>query len=463
METQELLKTHDLHAKHQQRWRFLLAAYEGAGGLENVGAIERHERESLRNYRRRLKEAYDLNYSKAIVDLFTHYLFRKPPRRELGGLGEDVLWRMFRNDCDLWGVNFDIFLIEQQRIASIMGHTGVLVDKYPVPVGTRAEELSKGVYPFVTAYSPLAILDWEYERDESGRPVLSYLKLQDDDGLFRVWRPDAWQTWKNGAHGVELAAEGPNPLGEIPFVWLYNLRSLEHRSIGHSDISDIADIDLSIVRNLSQCEEVLGLAGFPMMRKPMREHGQTAPDLAGVSAILEFNPEHGDAGKPDWLKAEVGESVRAIMDWISFKVREIYRAANAGGQGMSEITGQVQSGVALKTKFQLLNSKLAAKGANLAEAERSIIRYWLKWQGQEDLFPEVLIERPRTYEVDDLDADLTNALKINELVPAPEFKTELMKRMAAPFIDHLDDKRQGAVLRGIEAAQTQDNSVEEGV
>jgi hypothetical protein len=447
--------THPLYDMFAPQWRFMRAAYEGAAALVRMGAITRHERESERNFRRRLQEVYTLNYSRGIVDLFSHYLFRKPARRDLGPLANDPLWLQFADDCDLWGSNFEVFLLEQQRVAAIMGHAGILVDKHAPqdrdPAGmTRAQEIEEGLYPYLCAYTPLDILHWEHGRDRTGRPFLRYLKLREQDGLYRIWRPDSWETWQAAERGAQLVERGHNPLGEIPFVWLHNLRSLEHRGVGHSDLADIAAIDLSILRNLSQCEEVMGLAGFPMMRKPMREPGDTAPDLTGPTAVLEFNPEHGEAGKPDWLRAEVAATAAAIQEWISFKVKEIYRAANAGGQAVTESATQAQSGVALKTRFQLLNSKLAAKAVNLAEAERGILWHWLKWQNQERLYPENSIDRATDYEVEDLHADLTAMVEAARFVAAPGFGVELRKRAARTFIDHLDDRRQADILRDIE-------------
>lgn len=454
MDAQELRRRHGLHERFAEQWRFMLAAYQGVDALVRADAVLRHERESERNYRRRMAELYTFNYSRAVVDLFTQYLFRKPARRDLGPLAQDPLWLQFADDCDLWGANFEVFLLEQQRVAAIMGHAGILVDKYPSQATTRAQEIEQGLYPYCSAYTPLAILDWRHERDRTGRPHLAYLKLLEDDGLYRLWWPQRWEIWRlrpGAASGrPELVDQGENPLGEIPFVWLYNLRHLEHRGVGHADLADVAAIDLSILRNLSQTEEVIGLAGFPMMRKPMREAGEPAEDVASPAAVLEFNPEYGEAGKPDWLKADVAATVTAVQEWVAFKVREIYRAANAGGQAMTDVSSQAQSGVALKTKFQLLNSKLAAKAANLAEAERSILWFWLSWQGQGDLYHEITVERAKNYEVEDLQADLESMLKASELVSSTAFAIELRKRAVRPFIDHLDDKRQAEVLRDIE-------------
>ncbi len=451
MDMQELNKTHPLYKAHKAQWHFMRAAYQGVSALVQSGVLTRHERESERNFRRRMQELYTFNYSRGIVDLFTHYLFRKPARRDLGPVAADPLWLQFSDDCDLWGNNLEVFLVEQQRVAAIMGHAGILVDKYPTQALTRAEEIEEGLYPYCCAYSPLDILDWRHERDKSGRPKLAYLKLREPEGVHRLWWPQRWEAWQTTpGGGAELLDQGDNPLGQIPFVWLYNLRHLQHHGLGHSDLADIAPIDLSILRNLSQTEEVIGLAGFPMMRKPMRELGDPAPDLSGPSAVLEFNPEYGEAGKPDWLKADVAGTVAAVQEWISFKIREIYRAANAGGQAMTEMASQAQSGVALKTKFQLLNSKLAAKAANLAEAERGILWHWLSWQGQRRIYHELRIERAKDYEVEDLHADMEAMLRAAELIPAQGFALELQKRAARPFIEHLDDKRQAEILRDIE-------------
>ncbi len=449
---------HPLHDQFEAHWRFLRAAYQGVDSLVREGYLLRHERESERNFRRRMRELFTFNYSRGVVDLFTHYLFRKPARRDLGTLGNDPLWLQFADDCDLWGSNFEVFLLEQQRVAAIMGHAGILVDKHAPgslpPDMTRAQEIEQGLYPYVCAYTPLDILDWEHDRDTTGRPFLRYLRLREPHGLCRIWRPDSWELWeevsKESTERSRLVERGDNPLGEIPFVWLYNLRSLEHRGVGQSDLADIAAIDLSILRNLSQCEEVIGLAGFPMMRKPMREPGEAAPDITGPSAVLEFNPEHGESGKPDWLKADVAATVSAIQQWISFKVGEIYRAANTGGQAMTEVSTQAQSGVALKTRFQLLNSKLAAKAVNLAEAERGILWYWLRWQNQERLYKELLVERATDYEVEDLNADLRSMMEAAGFVQTPAFAREMRKRAARPLLAHLDQGRQARVLREIE-------------
>jgi hypothetical protein len=447
-----------------------MASYEGARELVRQGYLKRNERESQANYTRRLQEAYGFSYSKSVIDLFNFYLFKKPVKRNMGPLTEDELWNMFVKDCNLYGDNFDDFMTEQGRYASIYGHIGILVDKANKAFETRAQQLEAGVYPYLAPYFPPAILDWSYDRDENNRPFLSYLKLLDDldgeDFQYRVWYPDHFEVWEvpdvdessgkstdDSAEG-KLIMEGENPLGEIPFVWLYNLRG-KVRPIGVSDIHDVARIDVSILRNLSHGEEVISYAAFPMMRKPMREarpDGAKADqaDEAGVTAVLEFDPDHPES-KPDWLEARVQEPIAAILDWIGRKVAEIYRAVNAGGMASMEVSTAPKSGAALKAEFQLLNSNLVRKATNLEQAEKKIVEYWARWEGIEGI-EDITIERSRTYDVENLAADLENVLTAKTIVMSKKFKAILQKNVVRAMLPAAEDAQLIEIDEEIDAA-----------
>jgi hypothetical protein len=128
-----------------------------------------------------------------------------------------------------------------------------------------------------------------------------------------------------------------------------NIKNLTKPYIGVSDIVDISRIVASIIRNLSSGEEMIKFAGFPMMRKPMRwegEEGQT--DETGHQAVQEFDPEWGEAGKPDWMESVILEPIEATLKWIDRKVDEIYRVAHLSGvHGQRKSNNEVASGLAL--------------------------------------------------------------------------------------------------------------------
>ena len=237
-----------------------------------------------------------------------------------------------------------------------------------------------------------------------------------------------------------LVAEGEHSLGEIPWVWIYNMKT-GIRGLGFSDITDIARIDASVMRNLSEIEEVITFGAFPMMRKPYKTQGQSSimGDEVGMSAILEFDPEMPES-KPDWLEAAVAEPIDAILKVIGKKIEEIYRSANVGGMASMEVATQAKSGAALKAEFQLLNAKLVAKGLLLEKAEREIVRLWLKWQNQEGLMEKITIERADTYEVENLAQNLENILTAKSIVTSsPTFTKEIEKKTARLMITGEDD------------------------
>jgi hypothetical protein len=462
----DLRDTNPLYNDNVNYWRFLMASYEGIRTLVKEGyVLYRHERESENNFNRRIAEAYSLGYSSSIVDLFNFYLFKRHPIRDLNPLNNDKQWKQFENDCNLYGDDWLVWLLESQRWAGVMGHCGVLVDKSSQSFQTSDEELQAGVYPYVARYFPQNILDWEYKKDGNNRPYLAYVKLLDSDGQYRIWTTEWWAVYTipedgtgnqttvidvttgelRGGGGASAATEeqklvsiasGPNPFidpstgrGEIPFVWFYNIKSKE-RPIGISDIKDVAYIDGAIIRNLSEGEEVISYGAFPMMRKPMIDSGQSVGnDLAGVTGILEFDPEMPDS-KPDWLESKVSEPIKAILQWIELKVNEIYRTSNVGGLAATEIQSQARSGTALKSEFQLLNGKLISKGANAEEAEKSIIKYWLMWQNKEDLNDKILIEWPDSYDIEDLTQDLENTLTAKTIILSKTFSAEIQKKLA---------------------------------
>jgi hypothetical protein len=457
MKVEDLISTHIFYNARIEEWKFLMACYDGIHALKNLGVILQHERESDYNYNRRLDNAFSFGYTKAVVDIFNFYLFKSASKRIWGEtLSDYPLFKWFLKDCNQKGDEYEMFFLEAAKYASIFGHVGILVDKSPYPFTNLAQQMDAGVYPYYCIYWPTAILDWEWDRDEYGKPYMSMIKLVDDDYTYRIWTPDAFQVWQMPEEVVEkleainelpqsglessaiLVAEGINPLGEIPFVYLYNTKS-SLKGIGISDVSDISHIDLSIVNNMSQAEEIVEYAAFPMMRKPYEESstGTKKETKVGVTAILRFDPDNANS-KPDWLSADVAGPIGSIMSIVSKKIEEIYRSANIGGMQATEMASQSVSGVALKSEFHMLNSKLMSKATHNQTAEEKCIELWLRWENQPQLIEDVSIERAKSFDIEDLAADLGNAFSAQSLVSSVTFSVELSKQVVRWMMPTLD-------------------------
>ena len=431
---------HPLYDHLEDRWKFWNAAYDGIDALIQWGVIKKNDRESQGNFEARKDKAYGFNYSRSVTNIFSHYLNQKQPARELGTLADDAAWLEFQDDCDLCGNSFDVFLNQQDKNASIQGFVGILVDKPMIQVETKADELAQKLYPYITVYHPADIWDWKYKTNEqTGRPFLDFLKLVDSEGHIRIWTQTEWAVyeWNDDKKEYEEISAGSHELKEIPFVFLENIKNRKHRNIGVSDISDIARIDASIIRNLSQGEEVIDYAAFPMMRKPMRQVNNTQPDEVGVSGLLEFDPTMPES-KPDWLAAEVQAPITAILTWIDKKVQEVYRCAGIAALRSLD-TGPAKSGVALKQEFQELNATLCSKADNLDEAEEMIIWFWLLWQNNGTEYANIKVQRPKDFSIVDLVTDLANALTSTTVVKSDTFKKQLQKNIARAMLDGESD------------------------
>jgi hypothetical protein len=349
MDIQELQSTHAEHARRVADWRKWRAVYDGTDAIIAGGYFKQHERESDDNYERRCEEALSWGISQAIVDLFAQYLFLHPIEREFGRLADDELFERFLADCDYLGNGMDVRLREDSKWAGVYGHVGYLVDRPAEVSSSRAEDVAQDRRPYIVRYFPTAILDWAFRR-ESGHLNLTYVKLLDSDGSYRLWWRNKWEVWRISENGEPVLEDsGTNEIGEGAFIWLYSTPSPDEPGIGLSDMRELARFDLSIMANVSQGDEVITYAAFPMMRAPKKRAGEDQDDEAGPTAILEFDPEYPES-KPDWLEAQVKEPIDAITSWIEGKELRAHKHAHASfiaGVGQAE----AKAGIALQIEF----------------------------------------------------------------------------------------------------------------
>ena len=424
MTPDSLFTTHAIYKEWIEEWTLYKIAYNGGWPFIKY-ALHRHSRETQANWKERLDEGYNFNFCESIIDIINFYLTEKPADRNIGPLSSDPQWKMFYEDADLHGMPYNDLIVNLDLNASIWGGVGILVNKPNIGQITVQDELANRIYPYIAIYTLENILDWKFERNpNSHRKELTYLKLKEDDGSYLIWTRDSWELWKmNDGKDPDLVDMGENPLDEIPFTWMPNIKKWHGTPFGQSDLVEIARICASIVRDLSCGQEIMKFAGFPMMRKPMRKEGEAAaPDVVGAGNVLEFNPEDGEDGKPDWLPAEVLEPIEAVLKWIDRKSDEIFRIRHMSGvHGQRKSNNEVASGLALRTEFQQLNTLLGKKADQLNRIEMKIIRLWLMWQNKSDLLDDIQITRQKSFSVEDLSVALDNIFTATERIPSRTF------------------------------------------
>lgn len=454
MTPDELREKHQVYRDNEAKWKFYKLSYEG-GDDYITSVLFKYNRESVDNHDDRKKEGFVLNFNAAIIDLFNFYLIEKGVARHMAKVDEDAQWKMFLDDCDLNNNNYDFFLNECSKLSSRYGVIGILVNKAAGGVNL-AQEIKDKIYPYLSVYSPLNILDWKFKKNpKTNRRELVYLKLL-DEGEYLIWYPDRWELWKIDINlGKEVSvkvASGENSLEEIPFVWMVNNAGLENNQKGVSDIKDICKIVSSITRDFSCANEIIKYAGFPMMRKPMALEGaEIGLDVVGPTNVIEFSPEHGEHGKPDWLETAVLDPIDAILRLTDRKVDEIYRVAHLSGvHGQRKSNNEVSSGLAVRYEYQQLNSVLGNKSFTLTETELKIIWFWLKWQNKEDLFDQIQIIRSKNFSIDDLSVDLDNCFNSMQQIVSDTYKKLIQKRVAYNTLPDLTDEERELIAKEIE-------------
>ena len=190
MTLEELKFTNALYDMNVEEWRFRGLAYKGGRQfLEEV--IFQHTREEDSEYKKRLSEAYDFNYSATVINLLSHFLCSTPPSRTLGELGNREDWASFNENVDLKSTNFDVFMTETQKLASVYGTAGILCDKAS---GNYTEDDS--VYPYLSSYAPTNILDWGFTRRKNTNSYeLSFVKLRDSFNSILYWDIEKWERY----------------------------------------------------------------------------------------------------------------------------------------------------------------------------------------------------------------------------------------------------------------------------
>lgn len=458
----ELKEKNPYYKDRIKEWLFWEVAYEGGRRfIEEV--IKKNARESEQNWLARQEEASAFNYASSIINIFSFYLSEKPRVANMGALEKEPAWKAFETDADHYENDFDQFLIDAQKVSATFGSTGILVDKPSQAFDTRDEEIKNKVYPYCVMFTLPNVYDWKYRRNYlTGESELVYLKLRETEGTILIWEMDHWERWsierddKTRNEFSELINCGPNPLGEIPFVWLLNIRSTTNPYFGVSDIKEIAPLVASIIRNISCGEEVIKYSAFPMMRKPYATENRPSNDVVGVTGVLEFDPDDGEGGKPDWLEAACLEPIEAVLKWIDRKVDEIHQAAHLSGVHAQERSSEARSGISMRYEFQKLTAVLSQKSENMLRAEKKILRYWLKWQNQLELESQIRIERSKQFSVDDLKQDLENLLNAKAKTVSTTLRREIEKKVARSVIPEMRSETRQQIEHEIETASPEE-------
>jgi hypothetical protein len=197
------------------------------------------------------------------------------------------------------------------------------------------------------------------------------------------------------------------------------------RGLGVSDLNDVADLQKAIYNEFSEIEQIIRLSNHPSLVKT-----KDTDAGAGAGSIIEM-PENLDANLKPYILQPNGSNLDGVLRSIDHKVEAINRLTHIGS--LRSTAQRIQSGIALRTEFELLNAKLSEKSQLIQLAEEQLWRLFADWQ--ETVF-DGEIEYPESFDIRDwaTDLELLQAAKASN-IPSDTFAKEIDKQIAKTVIE----------------------------
>ena len=456
--TEQLSQVNAGYSANYKKWDYLARSYEGGLTYTQGGYLRKYLNEESApgdQYAQRLLSTALDNHVKAVIDTYRAYLFKTEPGR-VGDIFEREDIDEFVDDCDLDGTDLNAFMKGLNDTASIFGSAWILVDKPAYKAQTRAEELALGIRPYVTMYTPAMVLDWQYERDITGRQVLTYVKIIEEStptyDIIKVWTPERVESYTVQKTTVRKSTkdytninqlnsiivpeyekilsmqEYINPLGYVP-MFCYQLGYTQWKGVGSSEVHDIADAQRMIYNLCSEMEQNIRISSHPSLVK-----SADTDAAAGAGAVITL-PEHLNGDLKPYLLQPTGATVDSVLAAINHHIESINRMAH-----LSSVRATVQStrsGIAIEAEFMLLNAKLADRANSLKDAEEKIWDLFFAWTG-EPMPEEFDIEYETSFSLRDTQRELDQFKTALELVADPVFKKHASKTIAQITITEED-------------------------
>jgi len=437
---------HSYYDDQVNNWAYYIRSYMGGEEYRGGRFLSEYSLELQNEYDKRLNVTPLDNHCRNISHIYSSFLFRVAPTREYGSLQNEPLLQSFLKDADLDGQSFNAFIKSAQIYASVYGNVWIFVDKPDVQVETRADEMQLEIRPYLNMVTPENVVDWNYTRSTSGRFVLDYCKVREEVMgnyvLYRIWTPqEIILVEQDGNNKPKVLEKKINQLGMIPAVILYNKRT-PRRAIGLSDLTDIADIQKAIYNEVSEMEQLIRLTNHPSL---VKTSGVEAS--AGAGSVVQI-PDDMDSGLKPYLLQPSGQNLDSVMKSIEQKIEMIDRATHMSG--IRQTKTQVQSGIALQTEFENLNSALSEKADLLENAEEQIWSLYAKWQ---DKVFDGSVDYPDSFNLRDYASDLQYLQMARASgVESPTFIKEIDKQIADAVVD--DDQKIKIIHDEIESTDT---------
>lgn len=418
MNREQLLETDKYYKDNIDNWLFLDAAESGVESLIKYGVLKgvfKDPEQYLEN-----GAAFGFEYTRRINEILTGFIINSNFNSYYDTLSNDALFQMFMGDCDLNGTDYEAWCNERREVVSLMGHIGIFVDMARF-TGTPQALIDNKIYPYLSSYSPIDVLQMPIIRDEiTNRPKFSKVKLREyNPDRVIILTPENIQVWElpedDEAEAIQInAGNDINPLGVIPFfLWINKRKPGTMTTL--SNVRGIADIDVSLIKDNIRGDKLIHNAAFPNLVTAAEQEGAPPEQQikTGVNQIFTETPE--EKGIHRWISSEAASAIQPLRDLMGDKRTEIYLMANLGAI-LQTVSRDARSGESLKESFKYLEGSLKKMVSNELEARRNIFRFWLKWLNKEDEFQKISISHDGDFDIESLILEIADLLTEKSLL-----------------------------------------------
>jgi hypothetical protein len=436
----ELEEVHRLYRANSAEWEFFRQAYLGGREWEEASLLYKYLNESVPQLRERLRQTPLENHCRSVVHTYSGFMWRNPPKRNLGKLEANRAVLALYEDADKEGASLNEFMKSVALWASVFGCSWVVMDKPASRAVTKADELEGDIRPYLKLYFPVHVLNWRFEETGAGRYELTYLKVREriDEGaadgwVYRVWSRERVEVWRvEGKKEPVLVSGEANVLGAVPAVVHYNTKPLE-RGVAMSDLQDVARMQRSMYNDLSELAQMIRGSNHKTLVKNKGDDAST-----GAGGVIIMHDDTLPEKRPYLLQADA-EALVGLLEAMDKKVEMINRMAHLTPVRTYQTT--IVSAVAIETEFQILNTLLSEKSAQLEVTENQLFRIFCRWERIDWRTAGVVVTYPKRFELRDRKADLEfldKALTVAERIGSATLRQELERQVARVVLERDD-------------------------
>ena len=422
--------SNSVYTANSDDWKMFEASYKGGRAWKEMNYLYQYINETSAQLQERVKQTPLENHCEGVVSTYSGFIWRDPPKRNLGTLNNTVPLNALLKDADREGTPFNEFMKQVMIWGSVYGLVWVILDKPSSTAYTKADEINGGIRPYLRFYTPLDVTDFEFTPKPTGEYELTWFEVQEqyttregDVKIMRQWSKESVVTSTTIGKETQTTTI-KNPIGRIPATPHYNKKSLT-RGLSTSDLQDIAGLQISIYNDLSELSQMIRGANHKTLVKNINDQASS-----GAGGVIIMDPDT-PAGKLPYLLQADASALTGLLNTIDKKTEMVNRMAHL--TPVRTYRKQTISAVAIETEFQILNTLLADKAAQLQLTEYRIFDHFCAWEAIDGAKTGFEVNYPTHFELRDKQADLNFIKAAREaaaLINSATLQTELNKQLA---------------------------------